>query len=101
MKRLLAIILSAMLIITALPIATLTAFAADVYSVSATNGNTSAEDTVYATLQEAVTAAISAKANTVKLDENCVCYRKIGFCCEQDWILLAAKSNLAPKLLSL
>ena len=41
------------------------------------------------------------KLFTVKLDENCVCSRKIGFCCEQDWILLAAKSNLAPKLLSL
>ena len=59
MKKLLAIVLTVIMLITVLPINALIVFAADDYCVNPTTGDSSAEDTVYATMSEAITAQYS------------------------------------------
>lgn len=79
MKKLLAIVLTVIMLITVLPINALIVFAADDYCVNPTTGDSSAEDTVYATMSEAITAAKSAGVKSIKLETNVILTEPLEF----------------------
>lgn len=87
MKKLLALTLSLVLILAAVPMAIVANAADGDYSVNSATGNDSEDDTVYATLQEAVDASISAGVKKVVLEENVTITKTVTVKCSGGFTL--------------
>lgn len=72
MKKLLSIVLSVLLVCTIIPFASFSVFGANVYSVDPVNGGNDATDTVYSTMEEAVSAALKDDVYSIMLDSDVV-----------------------------